>query len=254
MPLDARHTVALLVALSLAWRANLQAQDSIASDRPGLATGSAVIDAGIVQLETGLGYADADGDELFSIGQLLVRIGYESFELRLLGNSYLVQRGDAATGTPDEEGFEDLAVGVKVPVVRAPDAGYSFSFDALITAPTGSTAFTRDDWSGAVNALLDVAWGRSGNLTANAGFTGGAKTIEEAWTLNVTPALSFGGGWGAYGGWTGVFAGSDDTHFADAGVTWVPSSNLQLDVNGGWNLDGKGWFFGFGLATRWGAG
>lgn len=64
-----------------------------------------------------------------------------------------------------------------------------------------------------------------------------------------TPAVSLGLGWGVYAGWAGFFSDTGDTHFGEGGVTYLASDHLQLDVNGGWNVDTDDWFLGAGFAV-----
>jgi len=56
---------------------------------------------------------------------------------------------------------------------------------------------------------------------------------------------------GVFLGYAGFFAESQNQHFLEGGLTWVPTPDLQLDANGGVDPDSGGYFVGIGLATRW---
>lgn len=72
-------------------------------------------------------------------------------------------------------------------------------------------------------------------------------------SLIVTPGSSLSDVVGAYAGWSGSFADAGDVNFGEGGLTFLASDDVQLDVNGGWALDADDWFFGAGVAIRWGS-
>ena len=88
----------------------MDAQPTIAADRPGLGTGAFVLERGTIQFEAGGELASDDGRRRVSVGQVVVRWGLPFVELQTLGNSFVVSR---STEAPD--GFEDLGLAVKAP-------------------------------------------------------------------------------------------------------------------------------------------
>ncbi len=92
------------------------------------------------------------------------------------------------------------------------------------------------------------------NLTGNLGFWAWAAEAENQISVILTPAVALPteAALGVYGGYAGFFADSGDTHFAEAGVTWLPSPEVQLDLNGGVEPDSGDYFIGVGIAIRWG--
>lgn len=247
--------VALLAALasaSASGAATLGAQETIASDRPGIGSGSFVLGRGTVQLETGVEYAEGSGQQAYALGQALVRIGFGGAELELFANSFVVQRGDAPL--VEDSGFQDLGVGAKLPLVRDRDE-FALSLQGVLTAPTGTTGFSSEEWSGGLVGLADFALADGLATAVNVGYARllGGDTPDGVLSVIVTPAVTLGGGFGVYGGWAGAFASGADTHIAELGATWLRSADLQLDVNSGRDVDSGDWFLGFGLATRWGA-
>lgn len=232
--------------------ASLCAQESITSDRPGIGSGSGVVAAGVLQLESGLQYTSTSSDHVYSFGQVLVRYGIPGLELELFGNSYVFTLSDIRSSELDTDGLEDLGFGFKLPLVAR--EGIALSLQSVLTVPTGSAAVTADSWSPAFNLLADAPLGAQAGVTLNAGYSVGTNGMNDVLSLIVTPGVSLGEGVGAYAGWAGSFSSGADVHFGEAGLTFAPSPDVQLDVNGGWSLagdfDGTEWFFGGGVAIR----
>ena len=228
------------------------AQETIASDRPGIGSGSTVISPGILQVETGLSFSRSDEIDAWSLGQLFVRYGIaERVEAELLLNSYVFVRGPDGVPGIDADGLEDLAFGAKVRVARGERA--TFSLQGLVTARTGSSAFTTGEWYGVVNGLFDVALSDVAGLSVNAGVRPGTGDLPTVFNANVTPGVSLGGGFGLYGGWAGSFASGGDVNWLEGGATLLATPDVQLDLNGAWSVDADAWFFGAGVAFRLGA-
>lgn len=84
--------IALVILLMISW-INVDAQPTIAPDRPGLGNGTHVVNPGITYLETGVEYYEGGAVNQFSFGQVLFRRGLtEGIEFRLLLNSFVLER------------------------------------------------------------------------------------------------------------------------------------------------------------------
>ncbi|MDX1495162.1 MAG: transporter [Longimicrobiales bacterium] len=224
---------------------------SLPPDRPGIGSGATVLAPGIVHLETGLAYSGGAPVDTYSFGQVLVRAGLAGVELEVFANSFVVARSETFP-TLDDEGFQDAGVGLKIPVARDVGGRMNVSLQGVLTAPTGSDGFGNDEWIGALNALADIGLSDQAGLSVNLGVQEGVAGGDEVVSVVVTPGMSLSDAVGAYAGWAGFFSGGGDTNFGEAGVTFLASPDLQLDVNGGWALDGDEWFLGAGAAIRWG--
>ena len=44
--------------------------------------------------------------------------------------------------------------------------------------------------------------------------------------------------------------GIGQAHLGEAGVTYLATDDVQLDLNGGWDLNSEDYFLGFGIAVR----
>ena len=231
----------------------LLAQQPITPDRPGIGSGATVLAPGLVHLETGASLASGTGVDQYAFGEVLVRAGLAGVELQLFGNSLVVQRSDALP-VLDDEGFQDLGVGLKVPLLRDVGERMNVSLQGVLTAPTGSALFTNDEWVGALNALFDVSLTDAAGLSINLGVEEGVGGSDAVVSAVVTPGVSLRGGFGAYGGWAGYFVEDGDVNYGEAGLTYLAGDDVQLDLNGGWGLDSDEWFLGAGIAVRWGGG
>ena len=181
-----------------------------------------------------------------------MRIGRGSFELQLFPNSLVLsERGAGASSETEwDADLAPVAVGAKVPVLRG-DGSATVALQGILGIPSGTGAQRRRDWPVAVNALADFVTGEKTAVSVNVGLDD-----ELVTSLIVTPALSLSDRAGAYAGYAGMFDGfvnGASSHLAEAGITYLAGSDTQLDLNGGVDLNGDGWFVGVGVATRWGA-
>lgn len=227
----------------------LHAQPTIASDRPGLGSGSAVIQPGMLQFELGGEYASDDAVDRISLGQGLVRFGVaDGFELHGLLGSFTVLPDDEG----DVRGLQDVGLGAKLRL-PAPGGAWSWSLLGTVTFPTGDPAFTADEVVPAAAILADVGLAEGVGLTLNVGSSGWASDAGDQVSIVVTPSVALGDGpYALYGGYAGYLADGDvDLHYVEAGLTWLRAADLQLDLNGGVEVDSGAWFAGIGVAKRW---
>ena len=103
--------LALLVVLGGAHP--LGAQGVIASDRPGIGSGSFVLQPGTIQLETGLDYAKGFASHAYSFGQALLRLGAPGFEVELFASSFVVTRGRTARWSRGRRGLSGRRRGLQ---------------------------------------------------------------------------------------------------------------------------------------------
>ena len=240
-PLSRFLTVVSVMGL---WCPSSGEAQSITPDRPGIGSGATVLAPGLIHVETGASVAGGTGSKAYSIGELVVRIGAPGVEVEVFGNSFVSSPGDT--------GLQDFGLGVKVPVLRDVGDRMNLSLQGIVTAPTGSDAFTNGEWVGGLNLLSDIGLSDGVGLSINAGVAEAGGGAGETFTLIVTPGVSLTDVVSAYAGWAGFFADTGHVNFGEGGLTFLMNDDAQLDVNGGWALDAEGWFFGAGVAIRWG--
>ena len=240
----------LLALVSLpGWSQTADAQPAIASDRPGLGTGAFVLEAGTTHLESGVELA-IDGGRQFSAGQIVVRWGLPFAELQALVNSFVISR------SPDQaaEGFEDLGLGLKIPLVAREDDRLRISVLASLSLPTGSRFLTNDEAVPAAALLVDRAVSERWSVSTTLGYTAGPGEEPDAVSVTLTPGASIPGPFNldAFVGYAGFFSAGPDRHVVEGGLMFGATSDLQLDANWGIDIDTGDYFVGIGFARRWG--
>ncbi len=229
--------------------------EELVTDRPDFTESALAVPRGQFQLEGGVTWSEAGSDEAWSVGELLLRIGVsEKVEVRLEPGSYVEADGPAG----EVSGWEDAAVGLKVELA---DAGEGQPLDlallASLSLPTGDEDLGSDDPH--PEAVLAASWdvsprlGLGANLGIGESEQNGRDFLEGKASLAL--GIELGGAWGAFLEAFALYpesAGGEETHFVDAGLTWLATEDLQLDLRAGQGLDGEEeTFVGAGLAARW---
>jgi len=244
------YTFCLLILLS-GWGLTAMAQNPFAPDRPGIGSGSYVLSPNTIYLESGIEFSDSGNLNEYSFGQVLMRYGIlPALELDLFFNSIVIRD---LNGTRDT-GIQDTGIGLKYNILADRDGQpVRVSLLGTMSIPTGSRKFTDDEWTPGVTLLADSPLGDQWGITGNAGYTVGTGSREDRFSLILTPGFSVPSleNLGAYFGYAGFYTSSDDRHFAEAGLTLLAHTDIQLDFNGGLELRDGDFFLGFGLVRRW---
>lgn len=257
---DARrsHALALIASLALLSSARVSAQpqesgdDAINPDRPGIADGSAVVGRGRVQLEAGFQHErrDDNGDtERAQFLPALLRVGLSSrWEARIEGNTLTHVSASTAPGKSDAtSGFAPISFGFKVNLHEPGDPGQPSVGAILRVFPrSGTGAFHARQVTSDVRLVADWDLTSSLSLNPNVGLgfyegddgetlaagvfavtltrSNAAKTINPFVDIAVqTPEASAGGA----------------SLIIDAGVAYLPTRDVQLDVSIGAGAHGR---------------
>ncbi len=131
--------------------------------------------------------------------------------------------------------------------------GMRLSFLPTLSLPTGAESFSAEETVATISLLADVPLTSNLGLSANLGVGGLLADVEDEVRLILTPALALptSENIGIFAGYAGFYSDGGSRHFLEAGATWIPGPDLQLDVNGGVDPESGDAFFGLGLATRW---
>lgn len=213
----------------------------VVPDRPGFSTGTATVAPGAVQFEGGVQRSREGGQVTWMVPLLNVRVGLDRrTELNLLWDG--VQR--------TEGGNRDTAAAMVGLKRRLPAAGdVDLSLLAYLSAPEGRLApFVGLLWARPLSGGVEAF----GTVQVATTVTGGgyASRFQPAVGL----AFSHGPAWGTFVEVYGdVPLGSGSaTATVDAGVTWRPREDVQLDLNLGRSLDRRGEnLVGVGVAVRY---
>lgn len=241
---------ALAALALLAGSGELGAQETIASDRPGIGSGSFALHPGTLQVEGGVGFSRGDSVDRLSLGQMLLRVGaFDGLELQGQLNSVVLDRG----GEADREGLQDIGVGAKLRLTRDGPGGMGLSLLGTISFPTGSEFTSSNESVPGIALLADLPVADELTLSGNLVFGGWLARAEDLITLTLTPSYTLPSSTpiGVFLGYAGFYASSGNQHFLEGGLTWLPGPDLQLDANGGVDPESGDYFLGIGVATRW---
>jgi len=232
----------------------------IVGERPGYGESTLTVPPGFVQVEMGYTFFRQDPLDQQTIGELLIRFPLtDRIELRLLGNSYLVQKTNR--GNP-VEGMEDAGVGVKFQLSRSTGSRFDLMHPQTVlivgtTIPTGNRAFRAGKPQPSVK--FGIEYPLNDRFSVNAFFNGDWSVDGDRYTTQWSSSFSVGANLtetlSSFVEVYGIFPmaeGLEQTGFVDGGVTYLFNDNLAWDVHAGWQVlgEGNGFFIGSGLIAR----
>jgi hypothetical protein len=198
--MNATAPLALVLALAFAAAAHAAEPRDFCADRPGKATPPCILDAGRVQIETGLAdaviqrHGGAHG-ETYAIGASEIRFGLTNrLEASAAWAPLIV---DHQRGSSRVEGVGDLTLGARV-ALSDPDAkdGVAVSAEAIVNAPTATHGLGGGGWSGGARQPIasPLAGGFSLGVTPEADVVRNAAGGGTHLAASTTVALSHGFG------------------------------------------------------------
>lgn len=252
------------------------AQAQISSDRPGFSNSAATVSQGTFQAELGYDLTqnttfDEETFSTHSLGLLLLRYGVtDAVEVRAnVGSIGFVEQFSLNDAGETEfesgyygSGFDGFATGpsleVKARLFQSSTTTIS-AFSQTTVPSLMSGPFEVDDTRSrqSVALLLDGALGENITLTVNGGtsfFWDAGVQEDRIFTATFIPTLNFSINeqFGAYAGYFGQYWEFENTNLVEGGVTFLATSDTQVDLNFGYRVDdnGDGYFLGLGLAQR----
>jgi hypothetical protein len=264
--MKARHfaaAVLLTLAAPLGAQSFSGLEDPITPDRPSFTNGPLLVAPGHFQLETGYTYSRTGNEKASSLGEVLLRYGVnDRWEARLGLGSY----DWIDSGVPGERisGFEDPFVQVKIRFNDADSKHRAAGVPAVgllveTTIPVGARALTADVWQ--PSAALAFHWDLPANWTieSNLGYTDAADGSQRFDQLfaSLSAGFQLSEAWGGYleayvFSKESADANASRTRYADAGLSYLVSKDLALDVRVGAGLaqPHPNWFTGLGASVR----
>ncbi len=233
--------------------------DPLITDRPDFTESPFTVAPGRVQLEMGFTYArDGSGagrTESFEAPEALFRIGLaDRWELRIEAPNFAWTDDDSG----DDSGATDFGVGCKFALTAQDGAVPAMAVLATLSFPTGDDAFTQDalvpEFRWAWTYDLPEGWSLAGNL----GLALPEDEQDDLYTeflASVSLGIPLADRWGAYLEYFGFYPAGGATgaeNYADAGVTFLLTDDVQLDARVGMGLNGRAedFFCGAGVAIR----
>jgi hypothetical protein len=238
------------------------AGEPLVTDRPDFTESAVAVDPGRFQLEFGATWFDADGDELVTLPDALLRIGVsDRWELRFDPGSWLeIDR----PRRDDVSGLTNAVLGFKVELVQGIDdvlGGMDLALIAATTVPTGDDDLVSDRWQPEI--VLSAAWDLTGRLSVGsnlgvARLDDGGEWFTSAWITGVV-GVAIDDRWGTFFELFLFNAERDDgpeTLTFQTGATYLVSDDLQFDVRVARRLSSEGpdLLVGVGGAWRFGRG
>jgi hypothetical protein len=242
----------------------------LVSDRPDVTESTSIVPVAWVQTETGLTLEFlADDSQTFTAPATLLRFGIsDRVEARLAWQGYQdvsVQLdrspGNGTADDPDVSGAADGEASLKVLLIEQEGARPDVAVLTAASLPIGEEAFSSGRMDPELKALFSKDFTEQTGLAGNLGIAW--PTAEEAgrevrvrtlaWSLSLGVDLVE-----RLSGFLEYFAEEPEdqssSHSLDAGLTYDLSPHVQLDASGGLGLDDDAadWFFGSGLAFRFG--
>jgi len=211
----------------------------IITDRPDQTESSSTIPKGSLQIEAGVLVGSAKND-MFSERQILAptvlwRYGItKGIELRAL-TQYESLKNKLTDETYD--GISDLEVGTKIQLLRKEGANIEIAFLSHLILPTASKELTNDKL-GTINKLsIAHSISEAVGLGYNVGYDYFGYGNGDL-TYSIALGIGLGNNFGIYLEPYGALLDIDKHEASfDAGVTYLPQDNLQLDISYGTGLN-----------------
>lgn len=229
---------------------SIQSYAQIITDRPDQTESSNVVPLGSLQIESGLLLSFEDGEiesqRDFFAPTTLFRYGItKPFELRLLteyqsqsinGNSF--------------DGFSDIQIGTKIQIFQKEDVNTEIAFLSHLITPTGTNELTINEF-GTINKL---SISHSLNERTGIGYNIGyddifSDDVDGDLTFSLALGTSINDKIGVYIEPFGAITSFNDFFLnADAGFTYLPKDNLQLDASFGTGINNQNNYSSIGLS------
>lgn len=230
--------------------ADTSGPDLINADRPGIADGSRVIDAGLVQLETAFQqerHTDGSAHSRLSFAPTLFRIGLTSrFEARIESNTLTHERVTTDDGSVERNtGFSPVLLGGKLALYDSKgESRRSLGTIVRVAPPSGTDAFRTMHTTGDIRLAADWDFAPQLSLNPNVGAArlegSDGETFDTglgALTLTYQPTER----WSPFvdvGYQSREDSGGVWSMILDAGVGYVIGRDVQLDLSAGQGMHG----------------
>jgi hypothetical protein len=236
------------------------ANQTISTDRPGIAYGTSIVPAGHLQLETGLPTFENDplpgGHRLLQSAPTYLRYGVtDDFEMQLASSPW--NRLTARQGGERSEvsGAGDLQLGGKFALSSGGGVMPAVTVAGYVTVPTGNGNFSGGRPAYNFNAIASWSLTDSTGLTSMASFTrapADGNRHANSGTLALSLSRSLTSHLTAYAetGWFPGYTHTSSTALAGCGMTYLLNRHVQVDgfFDVGLNHDSPTSVFGTGVS------
>lgn len=217
--------------------------EPISPDRPGVGTPPSLVPKNRLQLEIGFSYerSDLDGTmtKAYSWNQSLFRFRLLSFAEIRLATYFAKTEVETADGTSVTNGFGPLNLGTKIALLREKGVIPQTSLMANFLIPkTGLPDYRVKNIAPRVLLLFQNSLSDKLSLGYNIGLVWNGESRQPATFYAVNLGLTLSGKLTCYAENYGLFNPTESAFFMDAGLAYLLSRRIQLDVSGGINTRG----------------
>ncbi|MGV3539259.1 MAG: transporter [Rufibacter sp.] len=221
---------------------SLKLRAPLETDRPDQTEASSVVPKGTLQIELGLLHQVTSINGQTTRERLypttLFRWGLlEQLELRLILEYQSIRRTSGSLAEQKEKGLNALAVGTKIAIQEEDGLLPQMAFIGHLTLPTGSSAFKPTYVAPDFRFSFSHTLSKSLSLGYNLGYAWDGESPAGSAIYSLALGADLSDKWGTY---AEVFGEKPEDgkwqHSADAGFTYSPVPNLQLDLSAGLGL------------------
>lgn len=237
----------------------------LCGDRPGLGSSTCIVDAGHVQVETGLSWTRTDDlgirEDVFLVGDTLLRLGLdERTEVQLGFTAFGHVRVRTPLAADEESGIGDITVALRRNLISPDGSGTNAAVQVYATLPTGDDAIGAGDWSAGIllpfgfdlSETLSVAFTPQASLEPDSDGEGHHASFGGSAGIGITLSDRLGAAVDLAVIHDDDPAGSGTEALLGLSMTLGLSANVQLDagLNIGLNDDSPDTELYAGIVTR----
>ncbi|MEO8175744.1 MAG: transporter [Sphingomicrobium sp.] len=237
--------------LALAAQSAAAPADDLCTDRPGLETGTCIVPAGVIQVETSLvdwtnDRSDGVRTRQWSVGTTAVRFGLGSASEVQLGWTPWVRETARGAGAHNSAGgFGDALLVYKTRFTRA-DAPLAVALMPFVKLPLAPRPLGNRRVEGGVVAPIDVALAENSTLTLSPEANWNSDEDRNGHHLGLAGAVALGlelsdrlsAGLTVWGQRNRDPAGTVDQAVAGLSLAWLVRPKLQFDVEADAGISG----------------
>ncbi len=243
-----------LISLNLAVA---QFNETIRTGRPGQAIGAFTVGTGVFQLQSGFDYfgnknSANDARQKGFLNNTVFRYGLtEPFEISAL-IEYKTERTSQGNNESDQKGLRAFDVGIRYNIYSGKGLVPNVGFQIRMRLPILADAYPINNMAPRFIIATSQQLSNTFNLITNFGAAWNGFDSKPLGTYVVNLSFPFNDRLGSFVEAFGTFGGGNLFMNFDSGLAWLITSNLQLDIYGGYgnNYRINDYFVSTGVSWR----
>jgi hypothetical protein len=251
-----RFGLVFFIVITCTLSARSAEEPSVSPDRPGVGSPPSLVPKNHFQLEIGFTYERSDLNatitKSYSWNQSLFRFGLLSFAEIRLATYYSKTDVETSEGTSAANGFGPLNLGTKIALLPEKGVFPKTSLMANFLIPkTGLPEYRIKNVAPRVLLLCQNSLSDKLALGYNFGLIWNGESHQPATFYAVNLGVTLSGKLGCYAENYGLFRPSGNALYVDAGLAYLLTPRMQLDVSGGINTKGGKKYGQIGAGFSW---